>query len=435
MGKRAGGNAGILAKWLRQSIEAVPCGVAIIDCQKKGDPIVFVDADFEGVTGYSAGEALGRSCMSLLKKGRNPEPLRELRKAVRSRRPDTVIFRSDGKDGSTSSLQISTSPLRNNSGDVTYLVWLLRDSTSKIASAKRLSTLITEKEQRFAAYAENATEAIWRIDFDPPIPLDSPEAEQVQAIFDRGVYTEANDAAARIYGFREGREVIGRRLRDFMVQSDPKNVERMVNFVRQKFHMNNLMTHEKTADGSTVTGVNNVTPGIRDGRVGHVWGTSLDLSMLFKTKEELERSQKLLASQKKALENKNAALKELIAHIELDKRELKERILANVEQVIMPAVEKMRAEKKGGGHVELLLKSLEDLTSSFGRRISGFKEKLTPREIEVCNMVRNGLSNKDISNMLSISLQTVQKHRRMARKKLGLTNKGINLNAYLNSLE
>jgi PAS domain S-box-containing protein len=435
MGKRSGSSADIPAKLLRHSFEEAPCGVAIIDCQKKGDPIVFVDADFEGVTGYSAGEALGRNCISLMKNRRDPEPLRELHRSVRSRRPGTVVFRSDGKDGSASSLQVSTSPLRNNSGDVTYLVWLLRDSTSKVVNAERLRALVTEKEQRFAAYAENATEAIWRIDFDPPIPLDAPEAEQVQAIFDCGVYTEANDATARIYGLSEGREVLGRPLRDFMVQSDPNNIKRMKDLVRHKFRLNNFLTHEKTADGSTVTGVNNVTPGIRDGRMGHVWGTGLDVSVLFKAQEELKRSKKLLASQKKALEDKNIALKELIAHIELDKRDLKERILANVEQVIMPAVEKMLAENNRGGHVELLHKSLEDLTSSFGRRISSFKEKLTPREIEVCTMVRNGLSNKDISNMLSISLQTVQKHRRMARKKLGLTNKGINLNSYLNSME
>jgi len=435
MGKRSGSNADIPANVLRQSLEAAPCGFAIIDCRKKGDPVIFVNAAFEGMTGHSAGEVLGRSCMSLLENGRGREPLREFREAVESRRPCTVTLSSDGKNGSALSLEVSMSPLRNNPGDATHLVWLLRDITSRFARDEEMRTLLAQKEQRFAAYAENATEAIWRIDFDPPIPLDDPEAEQVQAIFDRGVYTEANDAVARVYGLGEGREVIGRPLRDFMVQSNPKNVERMFEFVRHTFRMNNFLTYEKTADGSTRTTVNNVMPGILSGRVGHVWGTGLDVSVLFETQKELESSQKLLAAQKKALEEKNTALKELIAHIELDRRELKERIMANVEQVVMPALEKMRIDSKGDGHVELLRKSLEDLTSSFGRRISTFKEKLTPREIEVCNMVKSGLSNKEIAGLLNIALHTVEKHRRMARKKLGLTKKGINLNSYLNSLD
>ena len=60
--------------------------------------------------------------------------------------------------------------------------------------------------------------------------------------------------------------------------------------------------------------------------------------------------------------------------------------------------------------------------------------KLTPRETEVCNLVKNGLANKEIARLLNIALHTVEKHRRMARNKLGLTNKGINLYSYFNSL-
>jgi hypothetical protein len=37
--------------------------------------------------------------------------------------------------------------------------------------------------------------------------------------------------------------------------------------------------------------------------------------------------------------------------------------------------------------------------------------------------------------MLKIALHTVEKHRRTARKKLGLTSKGINLQTYLNTLQ
>ena len=50
-------------------------------------------------------------------------------------------------------------------------------------------------------------------------------------------------------------------------------------------------------------------------------------------------------------------------------------------------------------------------------------------------MVKNGLTSKEIARLLNIAPHTVEKHRRMARNKLGLANKGINLRTYLISLE
>jgi DNA-binding CsgD family transcriptional regulator len=59
--------------------------------------------------------------------------------------------------------------------------------------------------------------------------------------------------------------------------------------------------------------------------------------------------------------------------------------------------------------------------------------KLTPRETEVCSMVKNGLTSKEIARNLNIALHTVEKHRRNARSKLALDNKSINLRTYLSS--
>ena len=85
-------------------------------------------------------------------------------------------------------------------------------------------------------------------------------------------------------------------------------------------------------------------------------------------------------------------------------------------------------------YIEQHHEALENLASSYGQKIADTRVKLTPREIEVCNLVKRGIANKEIARLLNIALHTVEKHRRMARKKLGLTNKGINLHTYLNSL-
>ena len=281
---------------------------------------------------------------------------------------------------------------------------------------------------------ENANEAIWRIDFEPPISLDDSESQQVQGLYDNGVFTEANDVVARIYGYTEGREVCGRPLKEFMEDSDPENVEKTAELVQKKFRIDNMITYEKSSDGTSNVILNNITPCISEGKVLYVWGASHDVSELFEAQENLKRSKEVLAAQKIALEEKNIALKELISQIGLEKKELKDRIMANIEQVVLPSLEKIRLKNGEEVYIEQHRKALDNLTSSFGIKIADTSVKLTPREIEICNLVKNGMASKEIAHLLNIALHTVEKHRRMARNKLGLANKGINLHTYLNSL-
>ncbi|HXX53077.1 MAG TPA: helix-turn-helix transcriptional regulator, partial [Thermodesulfovibrionales bacterium] len=71
----------------------------------------------------------------------------------------------------------------------------------------------------------------------------------------------------------------------------------------------------------------------------------------------------------------------------------------------------------------------------FGRKISDRQYMLTPKEIEVCALIRIGLSNKEIASRLFLSVETVEKHRKNIRRKLGLVGKGINLQTHLTDFQ
>jgi PAS domain S-box-containing protein len=299
---------------------------------------------------------------------------------------------------------------------------------------KKLAHLVAEKEQRFEAYMENAYEAIWRIDFQPPLSMQASESQQVRNIFKNTIIGEANDAMAKMYGYNKGREVIGRPLKEFMLPSNRKNVDAVTTFIRNGWRINDMVTHEKLADGSIGVFLNNVVPTIKNGMLQNTWGSSIDITNLYRMQERLEWSMVELDKQKKTLIDKNIALKELIAQIELEKEDMKDRITANLEQVILPSLEKISLNLGAKPYIEQHRRALLDMTSSFGRKISDSQMKMTPREIEVCNLVRNGLTNKEIARLLNIALHTVEKHRRMARNKLGIANKGINLRTYLSSV-
>lgn len=134
-----------------------------------------------------------------------------------------------------------------------------------------------------------------------------------------------------------------------------------------------------------------------------------------------------------AIQQKNLALQEILAQIEIEKKRIKEDVLINVDKVLLPVLKKMRRrgtqlDKK---YIDILENNLQDLTASFGRSVSQEKLRLSPREVEIANLIKSGVSSKEISQMLNISFKTVETHRNKIRKKFGIRNKDINLTTYL----
>lgn len=159
-----------------------------------------------------------------------------------------------------------------------------------------------------------------------------------------------------------------------------------------------------------------------------------DITNKLKAEEALKESEAKLRYQTEILGQKNAALREILEQIEIEKKQIKDNIMLNVERLLLPIVDKLRISGAGRGYVALLKKNLKELVSSFGRSLTEKSAKLTPREIEICNMVKNGLSSKEIAHLLSVSPHTVEKHRLNIRKKLGIVQKNFNLTSFLQKL-
>ncbi len=151
--------------------------------------------------------------------------------------------------------------------------------------------------------------------------------------------------------------------------------------------------------------------------------------------EALKKTCAELEAGKKRLADKNVAFQEVISEIEAEKSRIKNDISANINEIVMPIV--LKIKRRGGvsrDYAVLLENSLRSLVSSFGRNLTEKKLNLTPKEIEICNMIKSGLTTKEIAGLSNSSPQTVNKHRNHIRKKLGLTKKGKNLTSFLQSL-
>ncbi len=172
------------------------------------------------------------------------------------------------------------------------------------------------------------------------------------------------------------------------------------------------------------------------GKLLEIQSVGRDVTEYKKTAEALKASEEDLRRKNIELERKNNALTEVLEHIEHQKLQIKDDVIANVDELLVPALDQLVAKgsKIDTIYLNLIKRSLEDLTSSFGRKITQKDFKLTPKEVQICNMIKRGLSSKEIASFLNISLFTVGRHRHNIRKKLKITNKKDNLNTFLQRL-
>ena len=160
-----------------------------------------------------------------------------------------------------------------------------------------------------------------------------------------------------------------------------------------------------------------------------------DITKHKQAKEQLRNTHINLIKEQVKLRQRNLALNEISKQIDYEKNLLKNNIQNNINRIVLPLVDII---KDGRNHEQdiyfkMLNEALDNITTSFISKLESKYSKLSPRELEICNLIRNEISSKQIADALNISIQTVNGRRKDIRKKLGLTNKKINLSTYLKS--
>ena len=159
---------------------------------------------------------------------------------------------------------------------------------------------------------------------------------------------------------------------------------------------------------------------------------------LWQTNECLKEIQQNLRIKANALEELNAALNVLLKKREEDKKVLEERILANVRTLIEPYIgnlKKSNLPQRQTTLLNILESNLNEIILPFTHRLSSKYLNLSPSEIQVANLVKQGKTNKEIAEILTVGIKTIGFHRGNIRKKLGLTKKKTNLRTYLMSID
>jgi PAS domain S-box-containing protein len=162
-----------------------------------------------------------------------------------------------------------------------------------------------------------------------------------------------------------------------------------------------------------------------------------DITERKRAEEALQKREVELEAQSNQLQEVNTALKVLLKQREEDRSDLEGKVLSNVKQLVSPHLQRLKKSRLDTNQrslLSILESNLDNIVSPFTSKLSSKSVCLTPMELRIADLVKEGKTNKEIGEILCLSPYTVKSHRYNLRNKLGLKNKKINLRSHLLSL-
>jgi PAS domain S-box-containing protein len=188
----------------------------------------------------------------------------------------------------------------------------------------------------------------------------------------------------------------------------------------------------------------------QDGFITHYVGSFHDITLQKKKEKLLQDASKVIENQTKksavdihTLKDEaveiNTALKVMLRLRQTENLDAKNNLVAELQQEVMPFLNRLKGSSREPKDVRLLNTleaNLQRLILAYGgvNGITSTYRVLTPKEIQVASMVREGFSSKVIASTLSICPDTINIHRKNIRRKLGLKRGTDNLRSYLLSM-
>ena len=165
--------------------------------------------------------------------------------------------------------------------------------------------------------------------------------------------------------------------------------------------------------------------------------TAYDITESKQAKDSLLAREHELKNKTRDLAEMNTALRVLLKKRDDDKIELEEKIQLNVKQLILPYLNDLKNTQLTSRQATLLgiLKTnFDEIISPFANKLTFQYKKLTPKEIQIADLIKHGKTTKEIGNSLNLSPQTIESHRKSIRLKLGIKKAKANLRTHLLSL-
>lgn len=147
---------------------------------------------------------------------------------------------------------------------------------------------LIDSRQRYRDFIERSAESLFRVEFEPPVPLGLPAEEVFDRVLVDGRIAELNDRAAQMAGVRSARELLGLRLADLPILAG--EYDRFRQQIRDGLRARSYHVRARDADGKMRCYERVVIPIQEDGRLLRAWGMARDLTAQEHARQALEES-------------------------------------------------------------------------------------------------------------------------------------------------
>lgn len=370
---------------------------------------IFVSPTVEGVLGYSPREIIGTNPLDFV----HPDDLEaaraEMENIAETGHTIQKTLRARHKDGTWRYVEVVVRDLRDDA-DISGFVMNYRDVSERIETERHLSVYRERYEKAFRS---------------------SPDSITITAASD-GEIVEVNEGFEQIVGYSRD-EIVGKRTTDVGIWKDANRRAELIQELNQKGHVREFPIDVVTRGGDVRACVVSAEK-LEIGGKACILAVTRDVTQQKEQQKKLRDLEETLRREQVDFVRKNVALNEVLQHIEQEKSVYRHEIATKMDGLLRPMLRKLqdqgRLERRD---VDLLERGLDE---TFGRDIDQFKNnmsKLTPRELDILEMIRSGRSSKQIAEALDLSSQTVHKHRQSIRRKLQIDHREINLATYLRS--
>jgi PAS domain S-box-containing protein len=305
------------------------------------------------------------------------------------------------------------SPLYDRNNRVVGAIQSIRDITDR----KRAEDILRESENRYRTIFETTGSTMLMVEEDMTITL-------------------ANSEFEKKYGYTKDELENKMRWTEFIFKDDIKRLKKYHTSRRidpasvpRQYEARIVAKNRQIRDVLINT---EIIPGTSRSIV-----SLLDITDLKQAEKAVLRREQELKAKTEELEELNAALRVLLKRREEDKQELEDKVLSNIKQLVLPYVKKLKKSKsdsKGVTDLNIIEANLMGIVSPFAQKLSAKHLNLTPKEIQVANLIKEGKTTKEIADYMDVSKSAIDTHRYHIRKKLGIINEKANLQSYLSTL-
>jgi PAS domain S-box-containing protein len=312
------------------------------------------------------------------------------------------------KDGGTLPIVVHLCPLVCDNKIVG-----MRGIAADITEMRKTQDALRESDHKYRELVENLNDTIYSADL-------------------RGMITYSSPPIKSLIGYNHT-EVIGRSFTEFIHSEDLPRIEKQF----EKIISDIIEPSEYrmvTRFGETRWVRSSSRAIYRGDRVIGIQGVITDITERKHAEEVLDKREEDLVNKSRMLEEADTALRVLLKRREEDKEELEEKVSANIKELVIPYIEMLKKNQLDSRNIaclSILDSNLKNVISPFCQKLSSKYLNLTPKEIQVSNLIKAGRTSKEIAEVLNVATSSIDFHRYNIRNKFGLNHKKISLRSYL----